>query len=45
MNSRIPYQTGAKPHNLNAASEKVMQPANPTVQFSINDGTASSEEK
>ncbi|WP_179228415.1 hypothetical protein [Leptolyngbya ohadii] len=36
MNSRIPYQTGARPHSLNANSGKAMQNAKPTVQFSIN---------
>lgn len=45
MNSRIPYQTGARPHSLNANSGKVVPPAPPTVQFSINDGPTLSKDK
>lgn len=45
MNSRIPYQTGARPHSLNAAAGKVIQPVQPTIQFSINDDTALSKDK
>ncbi|MBD1849616.1 hypothetical protein [Leptolyngbya sp. FACHB-711] len=45
MNSRIPYQTGARPHNLNTATEKAVQPAKPTVQFSMNNDTTLSKDK
>lgn len=45
MNSRIPYQTGARPHSLNGNSGKPMQPADSDIQLSINDGTSPNKDK
>lgn len=45
MNSRIPYQTGARPHSLNASAQKAMQPEKPIIQFSIDDSASLSKDK
>jgi|GEM_PF-5526734 hypothetical protein len=45
MNARIPYQTGARPNNLNSTAGKTTQSAKPTVQFSLNSSTTLSKEK